>query len=434
VTALDVQTAVEENVGLSVTLVSNDEMLAECCREVLSELFGKEWVLAVPASLTSSDGLCIWDFTPGLTAVPANQESPQSRRHWFLVYPQDLAALQAVVATTDLNVLSKPVCRAALRALFAMAGTDGNKENDNTTRPADVLRVERDEMLQFLIQANLKLQESEQERTNFLARSLHDFRAPLTAISGYCRLLLEEELGPLAQEQKKVLERMLHSTTRLVRISNGMFQLSVPHNADHGLKLERADLRDCLDQALHEVALVLQDKRISIDAEFDRAPDGLLFEKSQMEQTLVNLLDNASKFTPRDGMIVIRGYPYFWDRRTGKAAPLDRVLERRVQQIETFNSFRVDIRDSGPGIPAGHVDRIFEEYTSYGGGQDRSGGGLGLAICRMILHRHQGRIWAESSRSGAVFSFVLPLRQKAERLPVAENSLEFASLVGIVEN
>ena len=422
--------------GLSVTLVSNDEMLAECCREVLSELFGKEWVLVVAAGsrVTSLDGLCIWDFTPGVTAIPANLESPQSRRPWFLLYPQDLTALKAVVGTTDLNVLSKPVCRAALRALFAMAGTDGNEKNDNSTGLVDVLRGERDEMLQFLIQANLKLQEKEQERTNFLARSLHDFRAPLTAVSGYCRLLLEEELGPLAPEQKKVLERMLHSTTRLVRISNGMFQLSVPHNVDHRLKLERADLRDCLDQALHEVALVLQDKRISIDAEIDPAPDGLLFEKSQMEQTLVNLLDNASKFTPRDGMIVIRGYPYFWDRRTGKAASLDRALERRVRQVEAFNSFRVDIRDSGPGIPAGHVDRIFEEYTSYGGGQDRSGGGLGLAICRMILHQHQGRIWAESSRSGAVFSFVLPLQQKAARLPEADNSLEVASLVGIVEN
>src|ERR1035441_3642386 len=86
-----------------------------------------------------------------------------------------------------------------------------------------------------------------------------------------------------------------------------------------------------------------------------------------------------------------------------------------------FNSFRVDIRDSGPGIQAVHADRIFEEYTSYGGRQDRSGGGLGLAICRMILRRHHGHLWAESHPSGAVFSFVLPLQKTDARQSTVED-------------
>ena len=230
-------------------------------------------------------------------------------------------------------------------------------------------------MLQLLVLANLKLQENDQERNNFLARSVHDFRAPLTAISGYCGLLLEEEFGPLTPEQQRVLGRMLHGATRLSRVSSGMFQLSALRNVDQGLNLEKADIRDCLDQALQEVAPVLEDKRISITAEFEPAPDGLLFEKSQMEQTLVNLLDNACRFTPRDGTIEIRGYPFFWERRAGHAASPGRAFERRVNQIKVFNSFRVDIRDSGPAIPAVHVDRIFDEFTSCGGGQDRSGGG-----------------------------------------------------------
>ena len=55
-----------------------------------------------------------------------------------------------------------------------------------------------------------------------------------------------------------------------------------------------------------------------------------------------------------------------------------------------------------------HLDKIFEEFTSYSGGQDRSGGGLGLAICRMTMRNHHGRIWAENGPAGAVFSFVLP--------------------------
>ena len=202
---------------------------------------------------------------------------------------------------------------------------------------------------------------------------------------------------------------MQHSATRLSRITNSMFQLSIRRNVDHALNLENADMRDCVNQALHEIALFLEDKRISVRVEVEQAPDGLLFDESLMEQTLVNLLDNACKFTPRNGTIEIRGYPFFWERRTCQAISLDASTDRRGKLTVVPNSYRVDIRDSGPGIPAMHVVKIFEEYTSYSGGQDRSGGGLGLAICRMILQQHRGQVWAESHAAGAVFSFVLPV-------------------------
>jgi signal transduction histidine kinase len=422
-------------VGAIVTQAADGETLVEVCREIVSELFGTEWALvtAVPGPLTSLKDLSVCDFTAGEPALPQDSEQPRARKNWFVVHRKDLPALQAVVGSSDLNVLLKPVTRSALRAFLGGANLPGNEHEDDSAGLVDALRVQRGEMLQFLIQANLKLQENDQQRNNFLARSVHDFHAPLTAINGYCGLLLEEEFGPLTPEQRTILGRMQHSATRLSRISNGMFQLSVPHHVDQKLNLEKADLRDCLDQALHEVALVLEDKRISIAAEIAPAPAGLFFEKSQMQQTFVNLLDNACKFTPRGGTIEIRGYPFFWDRRTGQAASLDPILERRVNQAEVFNSFRVDVRDSGPGIPAVHADRIFEEYTSYGGGQDRSGGGLGLAICRMILHRHEGRIWAESDHSGAVFSFVLPLQQTIARNSLGENSSEAAFVAGIKE-
>ena len=113
-----------------------------------------------------------------------------------------------------------------------------------------------------------------------------------------------------------------------------------------------------------------------------------MFEPARIEETLINLLDNACKFTPRSGSIEIKGYPFFWDRRITPGAAFGASLDRRIQQVSAPNSFRIDIHDSGPGIPTAHTDKIFEEYTSYSGGQDRSGAGLGLAICRMILNEH----------------------------------------------
>jgi signal transduction histidine kinase len=65
-----------------------------------------------------------------------------------------------------------------------------------------------------------------------------------------------------------------------------------------------------------------------------------------------------------------------------------------------------------------NLEKIFEEYTSYAGGQDRSGGGLGLAICKFILNLHQGQVWAESGENGSTFSFVLPFVQQEGQLTV----------------
>jgi K+-sensing histidine kinase KdpD len=69
----------------------------------------------------------------------------------------------------------------------------------------------------------------------------------------------------------------------------------------------------------------------------------------------------------------------------------------------------VDISDSGPGVPSQLEEKIFEQYASYSGARDRSGGGLGLAICKAIVASHLGIIWATPSQDGGRFSFVLPL-------------------------
>ena len=134
---------------------------------------------------------------------------------------------------------------------------------------------------------------------------------------------------------------------------------------------------------------------------------------------LINLLDNACKFTPKYGAIEVRGYPFFWERRAKlKTTPSNG--ERRTAGIQAPNSFRVDICDSGSGVPMENLEKIFEEYTSYAGGQDRSGGGLGLAICKFILNLHQGQVWAESSADGSKFSFVLPFAQEAQVVVMSE--------------
>jgi signal transduction histidine kinase len=204
-------------------------------------------------------------------------------------------------------------------------------------------------------------------------------------------------------------------------MASAMFQLSVGRHVKRRPELRPGDIRECLEQALHEITPFADEKGLAIRAELAPYDLPLYFEAGQIEQVLINLLDNACKFTPKSGSIDIRGYPVFWERRMTR--PSLPPAERRWRSTTEANTYRIDIQDSGSAIPEEHLERIFEEYTSYAGGRDRSGGGLGLAITRMIVNQHDGAVWAENTESGPMFSFVLPVYRR-EPAYIAEPSGE----------
>ncbi len=392
---------------MRVVLISGDGDLYKLCREILQEFHDLDWRLVegTPDDCPPDGDFYVWD-DPDSIDVPAGIEQRFSK-HLFLVPRSHVARFQENMGSAEAAILLKPVTRACLTAFLGLAASTFQ----HRTSKASSLRADRDEMLQCLIQANLQLQEYDQDRTNFLARAVHDFRAPLTATSGYCGLLLGEALGSLSDEQKEVLRRMQHSIKRLSRMASAMFELSVGRHVKREPELRKGDIRDCLEQALHEVTPFADSKNISLTVDLDYPPGTLYLEPGQIEQVLINLLDNACKFTPKNGSIEVRGYPFFWERRMMRQSTAP-YMERRQEESLEANSYRIDVQGSGPLIPREHLEKIFEEYTSYGGGQDRSGGGLGLAICRMILSAHDGRVWAENTEHGARFSFVLPFRSR----------------------
>ena len=391
---------------MNLKLISNDRELLKVCREILTDFPDPQWNIshALPDEDVTAADVCLWDFQPEVELLPSVVLNPS--KHLFLVHRNDLPLFREQIPAVEVKVLLKPVTRATLEAFLAQVVAGSNKREV----AADSLRADRDEILQCLIQTNLRLQEYDQDRTTFLARAVHDFRAPLTALSGYCGLLLSEPLGPLSESQKEILRRMHHSAKRLSRMASAMFQLSVGRHVKRRPELRSGDIRECLEQALHEITPFADDKGIAIRADVTPCDVPLYFEAGQIEQVLVNILDNACKFTPRAGVIEIRGYPFFWERRLTRSSVLP-PTERRAHNLTQPNAYRIDIQDSGTPIPAEHLESIFEEYTSYAGGRDRSGGGLGLAITRMILAEHEGLVWAENTESGPMFSFVLPLYQ-----------------------
>jgi signal transduction histidine kinase len=395
-------------VGSAITMrvVSNDQGLIALCRDVLRELAPNPGSLGLESQLKHDAGhteICLWDYEPANLEF---SEGFEGLRTFYLVLPSQVDSLLRTIPAAEGNVLMKPVTRAILQAFVGSVVPRG----DCAKAEVGTLRANRDELLQRLLHANLRLQEYDQQRTNFIARAVHDFRAPLTALSGFCGLLATGQLGPLNHQQKEALQRMEHSAKRITRMASAMFDLSVGPKLNRKPDLQEGDICERVKQALHEILPFAREKQISLYAD-DLLPSTrpLYFEPAQIEQVLLNLLDNACKFTHREGSIEVLGYPYFWERRflAGGSAPGER---RRTENGRVPNSYRIDIRDTGPGIPPDRLSHIFEEYTSYSGPQDRTGGGLGLAICRLIMSRHEGHIWADSHSNGATFSFVLPYR------------------------
>jgi signal transduction histidine kinase len=386
-------------------VISNDDSLLTLCREMAREMPTLTWQLAANEDrLESSDAdLCLWEYKPD-TRLPNN--GPWGSRAFVLVSSRDLACFRAAHPYAEAGIVLRPVTLAVLRALV----TQASARFAARAAPSDEsLRSDRDEILQCLMQANLQLQQYDAERTNFLGRALHDFHAPLSALSGYCGLLLEEKIGFLSHEQKLIIERMQHSIRRLSRMSKAMLQLSVGHRASLQPALRPGDIRECAEQALYEIHGLASEKGLQLDVDFEPLEAPLLIDSGQIEQVLINLLENACKFSSRGGMVAMKGYSCFRERRAENVlCPAE--SDRRNRHVNTPNVYRVDVMDSGSGIPSEQVNSIFEEYVSYAGGQDRSRGGLGLAICRLILHQLRGHIWVENCESGAVFSFVLPLQ------------------------
>jgi signal transduction histidine kinase len=373
-----------------------------CLVSVSEEVFTPLKELQLPITIVRSKpaifeaDLYIWDYTPGL-ALQSHLAMRASAQHLILSDPKhldDISDLQTAAC-----ILLKPVTPFTLKAFAELACRSWQLRQ--TANQVDQLRSDRDTLLQYVLEVNLKLQEYDQERNNFLARALHDFRAPLTALHGYCGLLCEGKLGRLSDAQLDLLERMRNSTRRLTRLAGGTLDLLLEGRFKKPLKRVPADIEATLRHAINDVYPLVRERHIDLRLDVQPPQDPLLFEPEQMQQVIVNLLENSCKFTQRHGIIQIRAYPIH--RKS------DGDEEELASEFQTPNAYQVDVIDSGSGIPSHLAEKIFEQYSSYSGSNDRSGGGIGLAICRAVISAHGGSIWATPSEDGGRFSFVIPM-------------------------
>ena len=171
-------------------------------------------------------------------------------------------------------------------------------------------------------------------------------------------------------------------------------KLDVSKLASDPPRLQRADIRVCVFRALQHVLSSLGTKGIQLIIEVESPRTAPWFDPHQIEDLLVQLLDNACKFTPANGHITIRGHSMTTEqvRDAGLIAP---------------RGYRVEISHAGPGMAPDRVARLFDEQPALDG-QHRRRSNPALARCRRIVHAHRGRIWADSGNRGLSFHFILP--------------------------
>jgi signal transduction histidine kinase len=377
-----------------VCIVGSSPTLADACRVSLEQLCpgGYQMQECGFSHAPSGCDIYIWDFESS-PSLPAAMVAAKQATKVVIANKSSLSSVRRRLRPADFTYLQSPVTPHSLRAVLESAIARPQLRRDEG-KGLSRLRLDRERVL---LQTNLQLREQDQDRTNFLMRAIHDLRVPLMATQGYCDLFLAGQLGSLDAEQTGIMERMQRSLTRLCRLLEAMMDLGAGSQVTNKLRLEPAGIEACVQQAVHEVLPFVEDKQINLNVDV-QAPNGtVLFDSGQLEQVLVNLLDNACKFTPKRGSITVGG-------RSITAQGLG-----QVGLLEATAGYRIDITDSGRGIDPAHIEQIFDEHTSYSDPMDRSGWGLGLAICRMIIQAHHGRIWANSSTQGASFSLVLPL-------------------------
>ena len=302
------------------------------------------------------------------------------RTRWLLSTAVALA-LSAVVGLLLSGAIVRP-----LRRLTAAAGAVAHGRLDQQVpvgRPDELGRLS-----QAFNDMTARLHSARQMQTDLMANVSHELRTPLTAIKGLVETLRQGAVDD-PQVRDRFLETMESETDRLIRLVKDLLLLSHADSAALNLECEQLDLAQLAQATANRLAAQAEARGLTLRVE--AAPDSppAWADPDRIEQVLVNLLDNALKYSRPGGTVTVRV----------SAGP-----DRTVQ---------VQVQDEGAGIAPEHLERIGQRFYRADKARSRSdgGSGLGLAIARALVEAHSGRLWLESSQGrGTLATFTLPSR------------------------
>jgi signal transduction histidine kinase len=222
--------------------------------------------------------------------------------------------------------------------------------------------------------ANERVVELDRLKSTFMHDLAHELSTPITPLAGYLRILHSEKLGALSPQQKRIVDAMIHSVTRLTRIVDNLSDFASLQAGQAPILVGPVQPDAIAEEVAAELNPAVKDARLHLAVQHTGGGP-VLADGRKLRQAVSNLVGNAVKFSPHGGEVLVEVA-----REDGK--------------------LRFVIYDQGPGIRAGEAERIFEPLyharARRGDEARQPGSGLGLPVARRIAEAHGGRVWLES--------------------------------------
>jgi signal transduction histidine kinase len=237
-----------------------------------------------------------------------------------------------------------------------------------------------------------KMEEARNRFLHFLGITVHDLKAPLTAIQSYFWVMLGGFAGELSEKQRNMLERSSQRIKELLTLISDLLDIPRIETGQMVQEMKDVSLRKVIETAVGDMRDLAKQKKLKLKVEMPKSLPQIRGSAPRLQQVMTNLLNNAINYTP-EGSVTVR-------------------VSLSDKEI------MVEVLDTGIGIPAAELPHIFEDFFR-ASNVEIKGTGLGLSIAKRIVETHGGKIWVESpcpeTNKGSKFSFTLPRKRSKRR-------------------
>jgi len=240
---------------------------------------------------------------------------------------------------------------------------------------------------QELTEKTKELERATQAKSDFLSHMSHELRTPLNIIIGFSELMTDEAMGKINDKQRQCLSDILDSSQHLLNLTNDVLDLSKIESGKMELKLGNIALSKIIEPLTRTMMPILTPRKQSLDVEIENDLPPVHADKAKLKQVFLNLLSNATWFSPDGGKL-------------------------KIEAVRKGDWCQVSMIDNGTGIKKEDQERIFEPFCQLDNPltREKGGTGLGLTLVKQIVERHGGQIRVESEYGkGSQFIFTLPL-------------------------
>jgi signal transduction histidine kinase len=286
------------------------------------------------------------------------------------------------------------------------------KKEEELRHSQEILETRVKERTEDLLKARDAAEAANRAKSEFLANMSHELRTPLNHIIGFTELVVDKQAGDLNETQAEYLGDVLGSSRHLLSLINDILDLSKVEAGKLQLEVGEVFLPVLLQNSFTMIKEKAMKHGIQLQMEIDGIPEQIRGDERKLKQILYNLLSNALKFTPDGGVVTLDACRLFsrddqWTKGDGCVAPIPFAPSVAGEWVG------ISIRDTGIGLKAEDLERIFSPFEQADNSASRryQGTGLGLSLTRQLVELHGGKIWAESQGlgEGSVFRFLFPI-------------------------